>query len=234
MPTYLITGASRGLGLEFTLQLSHRPNTTILATCRSPASARHLKAHAAASPNIIKILPLDTSSPSSIADLAEPVRELIGAEGKIDVLFNNAGINDTPEQSSTSMTAESLQRHMNVNVLGPAELTRTLLPHLQSGSIVVNMTSGLGSCGMKNVKCTTYSISKAALNMLTVHQAGNLRERGVRVICMDPGWVKTEMGGEGAVMEARESIEGMLRVVGGVGEGESGRFWRWDGEELPW
>lgn len=105
---------------------------------------------------------------------------------------------------------------------------------------MLNLTSGLGSCGRGIVKCTSYAISKAALNMLSVHQAGDLAQKGVRVVCMDPGWVKTRMGGEGALIEAEESIGGMLRVVERVREGKDGgevgkaRFYTYDGSEVPW
>ena len=102
------------------------------------------------------------------------------------------------------------------------------------------MTSGLGSMerslGISPRKCATYSISKGALNMLTVHQSGDLRERlgGAVVVCMDPGWVKTRMGGEGAVLEAEVSVEGMLRTLHGLGEGDNGRFFTYDGSVVPW
>lgn len=136
------------------------------------------------------------------------------------------------------MTSESLANHMNVNVMGPAKLVQVLEPHLQTGSVVMNMTSGLGSLAYNRSKempeCTVYAISKAALNMLTVHQAAQLRDRGVRVICMDPGWVKTDMGGKEAALEKEESIGGMLKVLKGLKETDSGKFFVYDGSEKEW
>jgi NAD(P)-dependent dehydrogenase (short-subunit alcohol dehydrogenase family) len=117
-----------------------------------------------------------------------------------------------------------------------AKTVEALLAHLGQGSVVVNVSSGLGSCGKGTIKgtikATVYSISKAALNMLTVHQAAELRGRGVKVISMDPGWVKTRMGGELAVLQPEESISGMLKVVHGL-EG-TGKFYGYDGSEVPW
>ena len=103
------------------------------------------------------------------------------------------------------------------------------------------MTSGLGSMhvslSITPRKCATYSISKSALNALTVQQSGELREKlGPKcvVVCMDPGWVKTRMGGEGAVLEPEESISGMLKCVQGLGEGDNGKFFTYTGKEVPW
>ena len=102
------------------------------------------------------------------------------------------------------------------------------------------MTSGLGSMekslSISPRKCAAYSISKAGLNMLTVHQSGDLRSQlpQVVVICMDPGWVKTRMGGDGAILEPHESIGGMLECVHGLKEGDNGKFFTYTGEEVPW
>ena len=102
----------------------------------------------------------------------------------------------------------------------------------------MNMTSGLGSLAYNRTKetvdCTTYSISKAALNMLTVHQASDLKGKGVVVVCVDPGWVKTDMGGPGAVLEKEESIGGMLKCLRGLKISDSGRFFACDGSEKAW
>lgn len=237
MPSYLITGANRGLGLEFVRQLSSASLNTVIATCRNPGTATDLSSLASRSPNIY-ILTLDISSEDSIKALFPAVGKVLGGPDSIlDYLINNAGINADPKQSTFSITSEALRRHIDVNVYGPASIVAGCSNFLVDGSVVMNMTSGLGSMGMKNVKCTTYAISKAALNMLTVHQDGDLGgENGVRVVCIDPGWVKTEMGGEGAVLEPEESISGVLRVLEKVKADAtmSGRFWRYDGEELPW
>lgn len=131
-----------------------------------------------------------------------------------------------------------MHEHITVNVIGPAKVVEVLAPHLQKGSLVMNMTSGLGSIGRTisdiGSKCTVYSISKGALNMLAVHQSFNLKDKGVRVIVMDPGWVKTRMGGEGAILEPEESIGGMLKTIHGLGESDTAQFYTYTGEKVPW
>lgn len=233
MPTYLITGANRGLGLEFVRQLSSDTSNTILATCRSPDATSDLKTFASKSSKV-HILQCDTSSLSSISSLHTAVTKVVGGDSVIDYLLNNAGINAAPQHNSIGFDPSVLHREVDVNVIGPAKIVETLLPLLGRGSIVMNMTSGLGSIGGLVPKCTTYSISKVALNMLTAHQAVDLKDRGIVVFCMDPGWVKTDLGGDGAVLEPQESIAGMLKVLKGLGEGDAGKFYGHDGKILPW
>jgi NAD(P)-dependent dehydrogenase (short-subunit alcohol dehydrogenase family) len=230
--TYAITGANRGLGLEFVRQLCTNNANTIIGGVRSlKGDLSDLEALASKSRNI-HILECDTSSPSSIAAFGKGVAKTLGPDTQLDYLINNAGINAVPEQTALKLNEKDVQEHIAVNVLGPAKTVEALLPHLGSGSVVMNMTSGLGSCGKGTALCATYSISKAALNMLTVHQAAELKEKGVKVICMDPGWVRTRMGGEGAMLGPEESISGMLKVVHGL-QG-TGKFYSYNGSEVPW
>lgn len=196
MPTYFITGANRGLGLEFVRQISSQSSNTVLATMRDPSgpNASDLKALAEKASGTIHILECDTGSISSISAISSQVSSIIGKDGQLDYLLNNAGINATPAETSLSMTRDSMLNHIDVNVIGPAKVVETLQGFLKKGSVVMNMTSGLGSNGktlndIKESKCATYAISKAALDMLTVHQSFALKEQGVRVVCMDPGWV---------------------------------------------
>jgi NAD(P)-dependent dehydrogenase (short-subunit alcohol dehydrogenase family) len=230
--TYVITGANRGLGLEFVRQLSATASNTIIAGVRSLKGDLNDLQALASKPPTIRILECDTASLDSISAFGAAVTKTLGPDGQVDYLLNNAGINTVPTQTALKLDANDVQEHIAVNVLGPAKTVEALLPHLGEGSVVVNMSSGLGSCGKGTGKCAAYSISKAALNMLTVHQAAELKGRGVKVISMDPGWVKTRMGGAGAVLEPEESISGMLKVIHGL-EG-SGKFYRYDGSEVPW
>jgi NAD(P)-dependent dehydrogenase (short-subunit alcohol dehydrogenase family) len=230
--TYAITGANRGLGLEFVRQLSGNPSNTIIAGVRSlTGELADLQALASKSRNI-HVLECDTASLPSIARFGEEVSKTLGQNTQLHYLLNNAGINAVPNQTALNVNEKDVQEHISVNVMGPAKTVEALLPHLAKGSVIVNMSSGLGSCGNGVVHSAAYSISKAALNMLTVHQAGELKEKGVKVISMDPGWVKTRMGGAGATLQPQESIRGMLRVIHGL-EG-TGKFYRYDGSEVPW
>ncbi len=239
MPTYVITGANRGLGLEFVAQLSQHASNKIIAASRSLSAEKVKDLESLKSKNKnIYVLECDTSSLKSINSFASEAANLLGPQSKIDYLVNNAGINSVPDQRSLSLTPEDLHEQIAVNVLGPAKTVEALQAHLQDGSAVMNMTSGLGSLTDAKSKtensATTYSISKAALNMLTVHQAIDLKHKGVIVICMDPGWVKTDMGGSGAVLEKAESIAGMLKCLAGLTMADSGKFFVYDGHEKAW
>ena len=190
MPVWVITGANRGLGLEYVSQLSKDSSNTIIATTRSLSRDLSALESLKKSSNKLHILECDTGSQDSITSFGKEVSSLLGAE-KIDFLLNNAGINAQPQQTSLTLTPEALTEHVSVNVMGPAKTVQVLEKHLQQGSVVMNMTSGLGSLAynrtMDPTKCTTYAISKAAVNMLTVHQASELKKKSVIVICMDPG-----------------------------------------------
>ncbi|KAF4554733.1 Short chain dehydrogenase-like protein 13 [Elsinoe fawcettii] len=240
MPTYLITGANRGLGLEFVRQLSADSSNTILATHRDSNSDLQ-PLHSAAGSATLHTLICDTGSVSSIRSFAQNAASTL-AGTKLDFVLNNAGINSVPHETSLSITPEGLEEQVRVNVLGPAKVTQFLYEAglLSEDVRLLNMTSGLGSMkvslGIEPRKCASYSISKAGLNALTVQQSGELREKlkGAVVVCMDPGWVKTRMGGEGAVLEAEESIGGMLRTLHKLGEGDNGKFYTYTGQEVPW
>jgi NAD(P)-dependent dehydrogenase (short-subunit alcohol dehydrogenase family) len=235
MPVYVITGTNRGLGLEFVRQLSQSTDNTIIAAVRTlqkdHSELKSLVQHG----NNVHILECDTGNVASIDQFAKEVVKVLG-ETKIDYLLNNSGINGTPTQNSLDLTPESLHEHIDVNVIGPQRVTADLVPQLSKDAVVLNMTSGLGSLQVSigGGKCTVYSISKAALNMLTVHQASDLKKRVKAVIVMDPGWVKTDMGGEGAVMEPEDSISGMLKVIHGLTKNDTAKFYRSNGEEVPW
>jgi len=149
-----------------------------------------------------------------------------------------SGVNISPEQLSLSSTPQAFMENFSINVIGTAKVVETLAPLLKKGSVVMNMTSGLGSVGKTidpiGSKCTPYAVSKGALNMLSVHQSFALKEQGVRVVVMDPGWVKTRMGGEGAVLEPEESISGMLKTIHALKESDTAKFYTYDGSEVPW
>ncbi|KAF1843368.1 NAD(P)-binding protein [Cucurbitaria berberidis CBS 394.84] len=236
MRTYFLTGANRGIGLEFVRQLSSNPHTTVIAGVRSKSNDISTLEALNTNSNV-HIIECDVSSPDSLSSLSFRVAEILSQTGaNLDYLFNIAGINATSADTSLSLDAESLQRHMQINVLGPAKIVQSLRGYLARGAVVMNMTSGLGSLTVATdvTKCCTYSMSKAALNMLTLHQAKDLKGAGVKVLCMDPGWVKTRMGGKGAMIEAQVSVESMLGVVAGLKDGDSGKFYRYDGGVIPW
>lgn len=244
MPTYVITGSNRGLGLEWVRQLSSVQDNIIVAAVRSLSSQNNVSALKESSKATIHVLECDTGSVTSMAAFPKALASALGsATAKIDFLINNAGMNIVPVGNSLDLDGEALAKTMSVNVYGPAKVVIELLPHLASGSVVVNVSSSLGSItvarGPKDAPppspaYTTYSITKAALNMLTVHQAGDLRDKGVTVISMDPGWVQTDMGGPQASLKPDESISGMRKVLEQLDSTATGRFYAYSGKEWGW
>ncbi|CAI9636337.1 short chain dehydrogenase reductase sdr [Alternaria burnsii] len=236
MATYFLTGANRGIGLEFVRQLAAKPSNTIIAGVRSK-SGDISELESLNNNSNIHIIECDVSSLDSLSSIEFRVAEILTKTGaSLNFLFNIAGINATSTDTSLTLDSKSLNEHMQTNVLGPAKIVESLRKYLARGATVLNMSSGLGSLTVATdvTKCCTYSMSKAALNMLALHQAKDLKANGVKVICMDPGWVKTRMGGKGAMIEAKVSVESMLDVVAGLKESDSGKFYRYDGASVPW
>jgi len=231
--TYLISGSSRGIGLEFIRQLSASPSNVVIATCRNPDGAADLKTIAKDAKGTVHIVPLDTSSTDSITAVEKYVKEIVG-DGPLDYLLNNAAVNPGFD-SPFDISLDDFSSTLAINVLGPAKLAETLLPYLERSKrpVVMNMTSGLASIGLDcGNKCTTYSISKTALNMLTYKQAKE--KPNIIFYVVDPGWVKTEMGGEGAFLEPEFSVSNLVKLLTSIKLEQSGKFFKYDGSELPW
>lgn len=239
MGVYVVTGTRTGIGLEYVRQLGHSKDNTVVAVVRDlQADLSALRAAQAASEGTVYIIECDVSSESSVAQLAARVEGAIGAGTQVDVIINNAGIQQAPEQTALTVTPEALASHMNTNVVGPARVVQVLLPQLSPSAVVINVSSGMGSLAMLSdgripAGITPYSISKTALNMLTVHQAQHLKDRAI-VVAVDPGHVKTQMGGPHAVVEVEDSAKGVLGVLGGLKREDTGKFLLYDGTELPW
>ena len=222
--TVLVTGANRGIGLEFARQL-HTAGAEVIATARKPAAAEDLKALG------VRIEQLDVTDPASVATLAAKL------EGTtIDAVLNNAGI-FLNRGTSLDEDPEEALRVLDVNTVGPLRVTLALLPNLRQSDrkLVMNMSSGLGSIA-NNERGTyaAYRASKAALNMLTRTMAADLRPEEFIFVAMSPGWVQTDMGGENANLTPAESVSGMLKVMAGLKPADSGKYVGYDGNELAW
>jgi NAD(P)-dependent dehydrogenase (short-subunit alcohol dehydrogenase family) len=222
--TILVTGANRGLGLEFARQLQ-AAGAEVIGTARRPEAADELKALG------VRVEKLDVTDPASVSALAE---RLAGVS--LDVLLNNAGIFPERGNFESEDPAEVL-RVFDVNTVGPLRVTQALLPNLRLGKrkLIMNMSSGLGSIqNNKRGSSAAYRSSKAALNMLTRSMAADLADENFTCIAMSPGWVRTDMGGERAVLSPAESIGGMLNTLAPLTPQDSGRYLNHDGSELPW
>lgn len=226
MPTYLITGANRGLGLEFARQLSTRgKETVILGTAREPGEATDLARL------VHEVLPLDVADPDSHAALAEAL-----AGRPVDVLINNAGVSSEANRLE-KLTLEELQRVFTINAFAPLLITRALIRNLRAGErrTVFNITSQLGSIANNTGGSSyPYRASKTALNQLTVSLAHELKGEGFTCVVVHPGWVQTDMGGPNATLTPEQSIEGMLKLLDRLKPEDTGRFFQYDGKNLPW
>jgi NAD(P)-dependent dehydrogenase (short-subunit alcohol dehydrogenase family) len=220
MPTAVVTGANRGIGLELCRQLIARDHR-VYGLCR-----RSSEALAEAGAEVID--GLDLGSPDTIDSVAE---RLAGLD--IDLLINNAGI--LLRHDLASLEAADLHRQFEINAVGPLLLTRALLPGLRRGSKVGLVTSRMGSIGDNTSGgAYGYRMSKAALNIAGVSLARDLEPRGVAVVLLHPGWVRTGMTGGTGDVEAAEAARGLLARIDEVDLESSGRFVHAKGQPLPW
>jgi len=231
MSTVLITGANRGLGLEFSRQYADS-GWKVLACCRNPESAQELNALAAQYANI-RVLALDVSDFQQIDTLASRL-----ADQPIDILLSNAGIyGDSADTGFGALDYRQWSRTLLINAQAPVKLAEAFLPHLLRGKqrLIVPVTSLMGSMGdNRGGGSLMYRSSKAALNAAMKTLSIDLKPQGVGVLILHPGWVKTDMGGDQAPTSAAESIGGMIRVIRDFRLEDSGRFFNFKGEELPW
>ena len=222
--TWLITGASRGIGLELTRQVQSRGNT-VIATCRDPKSNRELR------DLDIAVKKLDVLDGASVQALADSL-----IETPIDVLVNNAGISGGRARL-TELDFGKMNECFATNTLGPLRVTAALLPNLRAGErrLVANVTSRMGSIA-DNTSGGSYAYrsSKAALNMANRSMAHELGADGIICVVFHPGWVQTDMGGANAPLSVEDSVRGLLEVMDGLTTADNGRFLNYSGEEIPW
>jgi NAD(P)-dependent dehydrogenase (short-subunit alcohol dehydrogenase family) len=228
----LVTGANRGLGLALTRHLLERGDH-VVATCRQPGKAVALNTLAGEHPGRLHVAPLDVAEPRSHAALALELPLLTAGE-PIDLLINNAGVLRGGERYG-QVQAVDLETSLRTHAAGPFLLTQLLSPYLADSARVANISSELGSIGLRQeFRSPSYAIGKAAQNMATVLLGLALHERGIVVVALHPGWVRTDMGGASAAIDADESAAGLLGVIAGLSARDSGTFLDWQGTTLPW
>jgi NAD(P)-dependent dehydrogenase (short-subunit alcohol dehydrogenase family) len=224
MATWLVTGANRGIGLQFARTLSAR-GARVIGTARLPERAGELRATGA------RVETLDVGDDASVAALA---RSLAGEA--IDVLVLSAAIGEAGPPVD-HLVAADVERTLNIDAVGAARVTTALMPNLRAGKrrTVVALSSGLGSIHRNSEGgWVAYRMAKAALNMYVRSAASELAREKFVCVLIDPGWVKTDMGGPGAPLTPEESVEAMLRSIERLGPSDSGRFIDRRGRDVPW
>ena len=231
--TALVTGANRGIGLEFARQLLGR-GEHVVATCRHPGKATSLNTLAGEYPGRLHVLPLDVGDDKSRAELLRELPLVLGDDGRIDLLLNNAGVLHAGECFGHIEQA-ALDDSLRINAIGPFLLAQSLAPLLADGGTLANISSQLGSiANTTRFGTPSYAISKAAQNMASALLAHALAERGIKVLALHPGWVQTDMGGAQAQVTPVDAVSGLLRVIDAATPAQSGSFLDWRGEALPW
>jgi NAD(P)-dependent dehydrogenase (short-subunit alcohol dehydrogenase family) len=232
MKNILITGANRGIGLEFVRQLATRGDR-VFATCRQPAEAIDLHDLKTQNPDLISITPLDVTDPSSLTES----HKLISAQTEtLDLLINNSGIN-IDDGSFESFDLEAMKSILTINSIAPMMVTQQYLDLIKTSSEpkIINISSINGSLtNLVPRGYYSYSASKAALNMYSLRLSHDLKETGVIVIMLHPGWVKTDMGGPNADIVPQDSIKSMLQFFDTLTLENSGGYYDYTGRTIPW
>ncbi|KAH9852405.1 NAD-P-binding protein [Lenzites betulinus] len=237
MPTYttwLVTGASRGIGLEIVRQVLETPTNLVIAACRTPDKATALRGLTGTAKGTLHIIPLDVRDFDSIRASVNVVQAILNDTG-LDYLVNNAGI--LIDDTASTLDPEVLMTTFRTNAAGPALISRLYAPLVQKSTArkILHISSISGSkekTATYGTHFTSYAMSKAALNMPTCKQ--RLEYPTVTTLCMCPGWVKTDMGGSSGELEPHESVGGILKIITSATIEDSGKYMRWNGEHIPW
>ncbi|KAH9887895.1 NAD-P-binding protein [Cubamyces lactineus] len=232
--TWLVTGSSRGIGFELVRQLVGSPDNLVVAACRSPEKATALQSLKSTAKGTLHLVQLDVSDFDSIRASVRQLESILGEIG-LDYLINNAAI--AIIDTAFTLDPEELLRGVRTNVAGPALVAQVCLPFIEKSSrkVVLNVSSTGGSLASVEAvgpKLASYSMTKAALNMLTVKQKSERPD--IITISLCPGWVKTDMGGKEAKLEPEESVSGILKVITSATLEDSGKYLRYNGEVIPW
>jgi NAD(P)-dependent dehydrogenase (short-subunit alcohol dehydrogenase family) len=218
MPTVLITGANRGIGLEFARQYSSG-GWDVIATARE--SGPELDALG------VRVEKLELSDAEQVAAFPAKI------DARLDLFIANAGTSH-PMNTLGADNARDWQAMMMVNAIAPYQLGRALLPRMADGGKMIAISSGMGSIGDNGGGWVPYRTSKAALNMGWSNLALEARPRGIACVLFSPGWVKTDMGGAGAEITPEESVSGMRALIDRITIDDGGKFLRRNGSEIPW
>ena len=231
MPSTLITGANRGLGLEFGRQYL-ADGWQVYAACRNPHSASELRRLAGASDDKLQILALYVTDPMSVQAAAA---EINGQA--IDLLLNNAGIGGPRGQTIGNIDYEAWAKVLDVNTMVPLRVSEAFVDQVARSErkLIVTLTSGMGSIADNTLGGSiAYRSSKAAVNMVMRSLAIDLAPLGITCVVINPGWLLTDMGGPHASLTTAESVTMLRRLIEGLWPAQSSKFFNYDGSEYAW
>ncbi|MFM7344602.1 MAG: SDR family oxidoreductase [Tagaea sp.] len=223
-PTILIVGASRGIGLALVGQFA-------ALGWRVLGTARDIGAGAAISKAGGEVHLCDVTDAASVARLGGSL-----AKESIDVLLCNAGIYGPRDWAIGNTDYAAWEQVMKVNVFGPMRLVEALIEPVARSSrkTIVTTSSRMGSIASHSGGAPIYRTSKAALNLLVKGWSIDFASRGITAVTYHPGWVQTDMGGASATLTVAESTSAIAKLIDGLGPKDNGKFFNYDGAELPW
>ena len=235
MQHILITGSNRGVGLALVKEYLNRGNVHIFAACRNPNSATDLQSLQEQNPDAVTLVKLDINKAEEIKNAVGQVSAHIS---KLDLLINNAGIYPrTPENTSLGhLDYDELSHVITTNSVSPVMVTQAFADLLKNGdnARVVMISSQMGSITRAGSGGMSYRMSKASLNMAAKVLSSMLHNDGVTVITTHPGHVSTDMGGASAPVSPAQSARGLADVIDSLTLSQSGKFFNYTGEEMPW
>ncbi len=232
MPNLLVTGANRGIGLELAKQYA-AAGWRVFACCRTPDKAAALEQLASDHPGLLSVHALDVADFEQIDGLATEL-----ASQEIDLLLNNAGVcPDIHHNSFGATDYAAWMQTLRVNSMAPLKMAEAFIRQISRSQQkkIINITSKMGSIADNTSgDYYLYRSSKAALNMVTKNLSVDLAPRGIIATALHPGWVQTDMGGPNALITVQQSVAGMRRVIAQLTPADNGKFYAYDGKEIPW
>lgn len=232
MNTVLITGANRGIGLEFARQYA-ADGWQVVACCRQPQQAEALNRLADQYKDRFSIHRLDVRELAEIDQLSHKLQDL-----SIDILINNAGVYPHAQNGEFGrISYDDWMEAFRVNTFAPLKMVEALIEQIACSQlkIVATITSKMGSIAdNQRGGSYIYRSSKAAVNTVVKSLAIDLQPRGIIAVLLHPGWVQTDMGGRGALISTKQSVTGMKSILGRVTHSDTGKFIAYDGQHIPW
>ena len=232
MKTVLITGANRGIGLEFVKQYAS-DGWRVLACCRNPVTAAALNDLVVQHKGHIAVYSLDVADFEKIEHLSQEL-----ADVTIDLLINNAGIYPTSRSDGFGKTDyDAWTRAFHINAMAPLKMAESFISQVTKSQLktFVTITSKMGSVAdNRGGSSYVYRSSKSAVNMVMKSLAIDLESTGAISVLLHPGWVITDMGGPNGLISTAQSVTGMRQVISHLKMENSGEFYAFDGQVVPW